>query len=363
MSRRAILATLGVALAACGPLVLDEDLALGPLPPLPVRETEGDAAERIELGRLLFWDPVLSGDRDVACASCHHPDFGYADGRALALGAGARGLGPSRSGSDSLALLTRNSPTVLDTAYAGLARLGDPVVPEQAPMFWDARARSLEAQVAGPLLAAGEMRGDALREHDVWPVLVARLEAIDEYRARFTRAFGSEGIDPERIAAAIADFERTLVIRESRFDRFLAGDDTALDLSEQRGLVTFFAAGCAGCHSGPMFSDYALHDIGVGEVDPATGARPRFRTPSLRSAALTAPYMHDGSIATLEGAVLFYTGLDPALDEGLAGNQPLGSSAANDIARFLASLADGEHDTHVPGAVPSGLPVGGAIAP
>ena len=227
-------------------------------------------------------------------------------------------------------------------------------------MFWDSRTRSLEAQAEGPLLAASEMRG-SLREDEVFDELSARLSAIDEYSMRFEQAYGSVGIDRARIVSAIAAFERTLVIEDSSFDRFLAGDDAALSLPARRGLVTFFAAGCASCHSGPMLSDYELHDLGVGAIDPATGERQRIRTPSLRSAALTAPYMHDGSVATLEGAVSFYTGLDASLDPDLAGNRPLGPGSAADIARFLESLGDGTFDTQIPDAVPSGLAVGGAI--
>lgn len=339
---------------ACG-LTLEEREQLGPRPDVAVA-----SLEQVELGRLLFWDPILSGERDVACASCHHPQHGYADGRARSLGTGARGLGPGRAGDvDPRAL--RNAPTVLDTAYNGLARQGQPLRPEDAPMMWDARVRSLEAQAEGPLLSALEMRGPHLAEHEVWPELVARLTAIEEYVEAFARAYGSAGIDRERILEAISAFERSLVSRDTSFDRFLAGDDTALDLAARRGLVTFFAAGCASCHSGPMFSDYALHDLGLAPVDPITGQRPRIRTPSLRNVARTAPYMHDGSVATLEGAVELYTGMDPTLDPDLADNAPLGPGSWADVARFLEALSDGSFDDRIPERVPSGLPVGGAI--
>lgn len=346
-------------LTACGPLVLEDARTAGLRPALPEPSlSEAERTARIELGRMLFWDPILSGDRDVACASCHHPDHAYADGRARALGTGARGLGPAREGA---MLLARNSPTVLDTAFNGLDRFDAVLSPATAPMFWDARARSLESQAELPLLAAEEMRGTHFTEETIFGELVLRLEGIEAYRRAFSEAFGSPGIDRGRIASAIAAFERTRVTGESSFDRFLAGDDAALDLSARRGLVTFFAAGCATCHRGPMFSDYALHDLGIGAIDPATGERPRIRTPSLRNVARTAPYMHDGSIATLSAAIDFYTGLDASLDEGLATNAPLGGGSTADVARFLEALSDGAFDASIPLEVPSGLPVGGAL--
>jgi cytochrome c peroxidase len=344
--RRCLLA---LVLAGCGPLVLDEAQTVGPLPPVahPADNPSSDA--RVELGRMLFFDPILSGDRDVACASCHQPGLAYADGRARAVGTGAAGLE-----------LARNTPTVLDTAFNGLGRFDGVLSPETAPMFWDARTVSLEAQAEGPILAEGEMRGGHFTEETIFPELLARLQRTEGYRWRFEAAFGSAGVDRRRIVLALAAFERTLVSGESSWDRFVAGDDAALDLPARRGLVAFFSVGCGSCHGGPMFSDYALHDLGIAEVDPATGMRPRIRTPSLRNVARTAPYMHDGSVATLAEAVDFYTGIDTSLDEDLALNAPLGGGSTNDVVRFLNALSDGTFDDTTPPAVPSGLPVGGA---
>ncbi|MFO0607042.1 MAG: cytochrome c peroxidase [Polyangiales bacterium] len=353
------------ALGACaGPLTPTGDEAIGALPARVVAPAESPATpERVALGRLLFWDPILSGDRDVACATCHHPDFDYADGRARSLGAGGRGLGPRRGSFTGFAReVPRNAPTVLDAAWNGLATVGATYDPARAPMFWDNRARSLEAQAEGPLLAAAEMRGHAVAEGALFETLVARLDAIPEYRARFTAAFGSAGIDRRRITQAIASFERTLVMPDTSFDRFMAGDDGALDAAQKRGLIAFYDAGCAGCHAGPMFSDFKIHRLGVTERDPATGAaRDGFRTPSLRHVTRTGPYMHDGSVATLPEVMAFYVGLDRTLDPALAGLQPVSGRQGEEIIRFLEALGDGTVDRAIPARVPSGLPVGGAL--
>jgi cytochrome c peroxidase len=337
-------------LVGCGPLVLDEERALGPLPEVRAPIDNPTTEASVALGRMLFWDPILSGDMNVACATCHDPEHAFADGRAQALGAEVAG---------QRVTLARNTPTVLDTAFNGLGRADALLSPETAPMFWDGRALSLEAQAEGPILASDEMRGTRISEDGIFPELVERLERLDGYRELFRAAYGSEDVDRTRITRALAAYERSLVTGASSFDRFLAGDDTALDLPARRGLVTFLSSGCVSCHRGPMFSDYELHDIGVGEIDPSTGRRPRIRTPSLRNVARTAPYMHDGSVATLAGSVDFYTGLDANLDPDLAMNAPLGGGSTADVVRFLESLSDGAFDQTRPAAVPSGLAVGG----
>lgn len=237
---------LALLLTGCGSLVLDEEHALGPLPEVraPIDNPTTDA--RVALGRMLFWDPILSGDENVACATCHDPEHAFADGRAQALGAD---MGGQR------AALLRNTPTVLDTAFNGLTRADAVLSPETAPMFWDGRARSLEAQAEGPILAAAEMRGTGFGEAEIFPELVRRLARIDGYRQLFQAAYGSDDVDRQRITRALAAYERSLVTGPGSFDRFLAGDDSALDLPARRGLVTFLSAGCVSCHRGPMFSD------------------------------------------------------------------------------------------------------------
>jgi cytochrome c peroxidase len=367
-----------------------------------------------ELGRLLFWDPILSGPQDIACATCHHPAFAYADGRDLPLGTGAVGLGPARAAPPGreVAPVRRNTPTVLNVAFNGVdgRRRGGrrdaplapltvaslPIDPSRAPMFWDGRVRGLEAQALQPLEAADEMRGSTYPEDVAVDSVVARLRAIPEYVALFQEAFGpGTTIDADRLARALAAFQRSLVAMDSPFDRFRAGDSTALTPQQRRGMEAFDDVGCDRCHSGPMFSDFDLEAEGVPEhplvAEPDVGAgRFRFRTPSLRNVALTAPYMHNGTLATLEDVLRFY-------DNGRSENPNVvlrrrarareGDAAANqaavpedsraalsrdfvrvddmseqemaDIVAFLHALTDEGFDRTVPTRVPSGLPPGG----
>ncbi len=357
-----------------------------------------------ELGRLLFWDPILSGDKDVACATCHHPDFAYADGRELSLGVGSVGLGPSRTNLTGgvIPVVKRNSPTVLNTVFNGLDRRrrnrgdrrrrnttsdGTPASVDQtrAPMFWDNRTRSLEAQALEPIKAFEEMRGLAYAEDVAVDSAVARLRAIPEYVALFQEAFGPEtSISADQLAGAIATFQRSLVAMNRPFDRFRAGDSTAMTEQQQRGLQQFNDAGCARCHRGLMFSDYNLRVEGVKEnpqlSEPDEGAgRFRFRTPSLRNVALTAPYMHNGMLATLADVLLFYDNgrsENPNVANGRRreGDENVARLSRNfrrvddmsvlemhEIAAFLGALTDENFDKTIPTRVPSGLPPGGLI--
>ena len=358
-----------------------------------VTPTASTAVE--ELGRLLFWDPLLSGGRDVACATCHHPDFAYADGRDLSLGAGAVGLGPARvdMSGGRIPVVKRNSPTILNTAFNGLDdrrrrrgsdRTTASVDPARAPMFWDSRVRSLETQALEPLKALEEMRGTTYAEADAVDVVVERLRAVPEYVTRFEDAFGAgTSIDATRLSQAIAAFERTLVAMDSPFDRYRAGDSNALTAQQRRGFDTFDDVGCDRCHEGPMFSDFDLETEGVAEHPllsaPDVGdGRFRFRTPSLRNVALTAPYMHNGMLDTLEDVLTFY---DNGRSENpnvlnrrgenrngmarLSGSfrrvDNMSEREMQDIIAFLRSLTDTNFDRTIPASVPSGLPVGGFI--
>ena len=277
-----------------------------------------------QLGRLLFWDPLLSGAKDTACATCHHPDWAYADGRALSLGTGSVGLGPARVdvSNGQVPLVKRNSSTILNTAFNGLDRRGrrgrrDDVplalTPQpNGPMFWDSRVRSLEEQALEPLKALEEMRGFAYREDEALEVVVGRLRAVPQYVALFEEAFGpGTVIEATHVGQAIAAFERGLLAVDSPYDRFLAGDASAITPVQREGLRVFNRVGCGRCHEGPMFSDYELRAEGVAEhadlpeADVGDG-RFRFRTPTLRNAAITAPYMHNGSHDTLENVLQFY---------------------------------------------------------
>jgi cytochrome c peroxidase len=359
-----------------------------------------------ELGRLLFWDPILSGSRDIACATCHHPDFAYADGRDLSLGTGSLGLGPARADASNgrIPVVKRNAPTLLNVAFNGLdagRRRGGLTAAEatlasvdqaRAPMFWDSRTRSLEAQALEPIKAREEMRGDAWSEATAVDAVVARLRGNPEYVALFEKAFGNDtAIDAQQLARAIAAFERTLVAMNSPFDRFRAGDANALTAQQRRGMNAFDDAGCDRCHEGPLFSDFELHAEGVREhpalSEPDAGTRNfRFRTPSLRNVALTAPYMHNGTLRTLDDVLRFYDNgrsENPNVSAarrgrrgGNDGNDGIARLASDfrrvddmsdaemrDIIAFLESLTDRAFDRTVPARVPSRLPPGGLIQP
>jgi cytochrome c peroxidase len=248
------------------------------------------SAEIEALGRKLFFDPILSGDRSLACASCHRPDHGFAEPRAKSIGIRGQDVG-------------RNAPSLLNHALS-------------QRVLWDGRAESLEQQVLLVIEAEKEMD---LRLADA----VQRLTEQSEYAARFQSAFDGPPTQ-ERIAEAIAAFVRRLTMGDSPVDRFRAGDVTALDSNEENGMWLFEGRGrCWKCHVGPSFADESFHNTGIGAAltdgaevatpEPGRAAittddadRGKFRTPGLRGVALTPPYMHDGSLATLEEVVEFY---------------------------------------------------------
>ena len=324
-----------------------------------------------ELGRALFWDPILSGGRDVACATCHHPSQGYADGRPTSLGVGGQGLGRDRRGGT---VITRNSPTIINSAYNGIDQNGN-YNPTTAPMFWDSRDQSLETQALGPIHSLEEMRGDNFTDGAIIPEILRRLNTNDWYRVQFADAFGPNAITETNIGKAIAAFERTLVANDSPFDQFMRGDQTALNAQQQRGLATFQAVGCDDCHTGPMLSDFQLHTMGVREGNnptPDTGAGNfNFRTPTLRNLTMTAPYMHNGEFNSLQEVLRFYDRNnnnaqnnnvpDNQLDPELRNLGNLNGGQQADIIVFLNSLTDNNFDRSVPIAVPSGLNPGGDI--
>ena len=238
--------------------------------------------EREALGRALFFDPRLSGSGWISCASCHNPGLSWGDGLPRAIGHGMKTLG-------------RRTPTILNLAWG------------QA-FFWDGRADTLEAQALGPIQAAGEMNLDL-------PTMMARLVAIDGYQTLFAKAYPGEPVAPETVAKAIATFERGIVSPTAPFDRWLAGDEAAVSPEAKRGFVVFNTkAACAKCHSGWRFTDDSFHDIGVVGDDVGRGAlladipavQHAFKTPTLRDADRRSPYMHDGSVDTLEGVIDFY---------------------------------------------------------
>jgi cytochrome c peroxidase len=265
----------------------DEELAgaskLGLPDPIPGLSNDERALARLRLGRRLFFDPQLSADRTVSCATCHPPDHAFASPEKLPRGVGGR-------------TCARNAPTLFNRAL-GTAQ------------FFDGRAATLEAQVVMPIENHDEM---ATTVDEV----IQRLARSEEYRALFAAAGAAEP-DRATLAAALAEFVRRLIAGDSPIDRFRAaqGDLTAV---ERHGLWLFESkARCWRCHAGPNFSDEQFHATGIGVVDgvaePGRAAitkdesdRGRFKTPTLRMVARTAPYMHDGSLATLSDVVRYY---------------------------------------------------------
>jgi cytochrome c peroxidase len=338
--------------------------------------------EKVELGRLLFWDPILSGPKDVACATCHHPDFGYAESLDISIGAHGVGLGASRrfDRPGQRPFVKRNSQTVLNTAFNGIDAAGG-YDPASAPMFWDVRVASLEAQALEPLKTHEEMRGDAYPEAAALDAVVARLRAIPEYRARFARAFGgAEPATPANLGKALAAFQRTLVAANAPFDRYMRGDASAMTPLQVRGMQRFQRIGCMNCHLGPMFSDFTLHTLGVPDngklaaSDAGVEGRYQFRTPSLRNLAHTAPYMHSGTLATLDDVIEFYDDVNGGRRGGRSRNpnvtranlDPLlrrlnVNGGRRDLVAFLQALSDDTFDRTIPTRVPSGMRVGGNI--
>jgi len=326
----------------------------------------------VELGRLLFWDPVLSGNRDIACASCHLPEFGYSDGRQRSAGVGGVGAGPNRV-PGQFGEVTRNAPTVLNTVWNGINEFGI-FDSNNAPMFWDARALSLEAQAIEPIHSPEEMRGGNFTEEEIDIEIVNRLNSNSEYQALFQQAYNTDAVSTENIAQALADFQRTLIANKSPFDRYLRGDTTAMTNAQLNGMEEFVENECSNCHSGPMFSDFETHVLGVAEADglnqPDDGdGNFAFRTPSLRQLAFTAPYFHGGQEGNLNDAIDFYDNTDSdnpnvannQLDPDFRNLPNLNNNEIAAIEDFLESLNDSNFDRTRPTSVPSGLPVGGLI--
>lgn len=240
---------------------------------------------KVELGKLLYFDKRVSIDDTISCASCHHPQKGWADDKPTSLGV------DGKTGN-------RNSPTVINTAFNYF-------------QFWDGRAASLEEQAVGPMANPVEMA------HTLEGV-EQRIGAIEGYKPFFKEAFGDETVTIDRIAKAIASFERTVLSGNSKWDRHLAGDTSALSEPAKRGLALFEGkANCAQCHNGFNLTDGIFHNLGVGmdKPEPDLGRyeqtkqekdKGAFKTPTLRDITRTAPYMHDGSQKTLEEVMDFY---------------------------------------------------------
>lgn len=250
-------------------------------------------------------DPILSGNEDIACATCHHPNEGYSDGIARSIGTGGIGLGPNRTGNTQT---SRNSPTVINTAYNGIDQNGN-YNPSQAQMFWDNRTQSLELQAIQPILAAAEMRGTEIPEQEIVETVLNRLQNIPAYVQLFDNFFGGDNpINESNLGKAIASFQRNIIASNSPFDEYMRGDLSAMTQQQINGMMEFIEVGCADCHSGPMLSDYQLHNIGVPNdgINDNGGGNNQFRTPTLRNLGSTAPYMHNGTFDDLNEVMRHY---------------------------------------------------------
>lgn len=286
--------------------------------------------EKIALGRQLFFDPRLSGDNRMSCATCHLPEKAFGDGVALSKGDGDK-------------LLSRNTPTLLNVGFL-------------ESFNWDGRAKSLEEQALGPIQSPEEMNQDLAE-------LERELNAVPGYVEQFQKVFKSS-VTRDGIAKLLAAFQRTLVTKPSPFDRYLAGDKAALSAEAKKGLELFEgSAGCVRCHQGPLLSDGQLYRLGVSFKDEGLAAvtgkkedKGKFRTPSLRSIAQTGPYMHDGSKKTLAEVVEFYyRGVPTTTPDGLPLDvQPLLGQSYSEISSLVAFLESltGEAPKIEPPALP-----------
>ncbi|HYG97978.1 MAG TPA: cytochrome c peroxidase [Terriglobales bacterium] len=298
------------------------------LPPVPVPADNPPTAETIALGRRLYYDPVLSVDNSTSCASCHAPAAGFADPRKVSVGVGGK-------------VGTRNSPPVANAAY-------------YVTQFWDGRERTLEKQAEGPVTNPVEMAHTLKGVEEV-------LNRDPSYREDFAKAFGPGRITYNMVEKAIASFERTVLMANSPFDRWFYGhDEQAISESAKRGFEVFRRVdkgNCASCHTfnetDALFTDNQFHNIGVGvrdesptdlgryEVTKVDADRGAFKTPTMRNIALTAPYMHDGSLRTLKEVVDFYVGggnSNPFLDPKIKALDFLTGQERADLVAFMVSL-------------------------
>lgn len=306
-------------------------------PPIVAPPDNATTPEKVELGRQLFFDPALSASNAMSCATCHHPDLGLSN---------AAPVSPPRPGAPA-----RNVPSLWNVAF-------------NRHLLWDGRVESLETQSATPLTLPNEM---AMTPTEI----EATLRAIPAYVQLFDAAFGGgdQAVTFANVARALAAFQRTLLSTNSPFDRYVAGDTSALTAQEQRGLAIFVSpeAACAECHRPPTFAHETFRVVGVPSEDPGragvspTGVQGAFKVPALRNVALTAPYMHNGSLATLEEVVQFYAdgagranGF-PLVDPLLKGFD-LSEQDKADLLAFLRVLTDESQLPAVPEQALSGLP-------
>ncbi len=318
---------------------------------IPIGPVPAQPQALVDLGQALMFDKILSGNRDVACATCHHPSTHEGDGLSLSIGTGGTGLGPSRTLGPGRQFVRRNAPSLLNDGLGlfylfwdgRVARFlssfnGGPPVPGDVPNL-------LSAQAMLPVLDRREMRGEPgdrdvfgapnelaqIADSDsaaVWQALMRRLLAIPEYVAKFNRAFPNtptSALRFQQAAEALAAFQvAALTKTNSPFDRYLTHDDAALTTQQKRGAQLFFGTAlCSSCHNGPLLGGNGFANAGVPQLGPGSPATPpldrgradlpdqqfyqfAFRVAPLRNVELTAPYMHDGAFSTLDAVVRHY---------------------------------------------------------
>lgn len=310
LHRKLVVVILMIGLNAVATAASAGEKRLEPLTPVTVPADNPMSAEKVELGRMLFFDPRLAGDSSISCSKCHDPNKGWSNGVQMS---------DAYPGTKHW----RHVPTVLNAAYL-------------KQLFWDGRAGSLEQQCPGPIEAPIEMNQNFAH-------LVEKLSGIPYYKKSFQKVFKSD-VTMENLAKAISAFERTVVSKPGPLDRYLKGDKNALNDSQKRGMAIFTGkANCIACHHGPLLTDHDFHATGVPEIEPlktetdriatrhffakvneypnprsvnadygrefitkSRSDRGKFKTPSLRELQWTAPYMHNGAFETLEDVIEFY---------------------------------------------------------
>lgn len=277
--------------------------------------------EKLELGKHLYFDPRLSGNGSVSCATCHNPSLGYADSLGRAIGINGQVGG-------------RSSPTIINTGYNTI-------------QMWDGRKKSLEDQASGPMAASNEMASN-------FDAMLKSVSANKGYVELFNKAFPNEPINVDNMTKAISVYERTVISNNSPFDRWIKGDDKAMTPSQVNGFALFVdpnKGNCQVCHSGANFTDNGFHNLGVGATENTDVGRYHikkvkimsgaFKTPTVREIARTAPYMHDGSLTTLADVVEHYVKVD-GKKEGLSPNlKPivLTEQEKKDLVAFMEALS------------------------
>ena len=323
-----------------------QDRGLGGLKTALPEHRDGFSPQQIDLGRLLFFDPVLSADKNLSCANCHNPRLGFSDGMDRSVG--ARGQVSQRS-----------APTLWNSAFLKV-------------FFWDARAHSLEEQAIGPLFSDKEMANTPEQ-------LLANLSQVEAYPELFEQAFpdSQDALAIDNIVTALSAFQSSLISLNSAYDRYAHGDAKALSPHELEGLNVFrsFVARCSQCHTPPLFTNQQVavigtpeptglpRDIGAAETFNAKRLTGGFKVPTLRNIARTAPYMHSGRFATLREAAEFYTkGRGHAVPEGEElllhwhiSDPKLTDTELDRLVDFMGALSDESFMPETPSQVPSGL--------